>query len=216
MSRLIRQLAALLVVSSLLVHNVQAQQQKIVTATTKVRIRKKTVLKFTVVEALDSGTSKVGDVVHLRLTRPLVVDGATVLQKGHEETGKVKKVTSAGPGHSGAVLLSVDKVHFDDGSSAHAKFWFAGPEPLEVPDRYVKPALDDGTGEAIAGLTEAVIFAPIVVPVALYHLPGWIHHKATEKPEPRNTDKGLDYHLPPGAGAAIVVTEDHQETLATQ
>ena len=213
MNKLTRQLVALIAVFSLLAQSLQAQQPQRKTAATtkKAKIQKNAVLKFTLLDALDSGTSKVGDLVHLQLARPLIVDGATLLQEGHTETGHIKKITAAGPAQNGIVRWSVDKVHFDDGSTAHAKFWFAGPEPTDVPDRYTKPAPEsDGTGEAIAGLTEAVILAPITVPLALFHLPSWIYHKATEKPEPRNMNNGLEYHLAPGAAAAIVITEDHR------
>ena len=206
MKNLKRSTTALLLVSLLLVQVLDAQQP-----TRKVKIRKDTVLKFTVLDALDSGTSRVGDLVHLRLARPLIVDGATLLQEGHTETGHIKKITAAGPAQNGIVRWSVDKVHFDDGSTGHAQLWFAGPEPIDVPDRYVKPApQDDGTGEAIAFGTEAVILAPIWVPLALFELPSWIVQKAREKPEPRNMNNGLDYHLAPGAAAAIVITEDHR------
>jgi hypothetical protein len=79
-----------------------------------VLVRKNTALKFALLEPLDPVPAKVGDDVPLRLARPLVVDGVTLLPAGgvfHARVTKVKQPTKC---KGGDVELELSRVAFAD------------------------------------------------------------------------------------------------------
>ena len=72
--------AGLLAVALALPGDAGAQQAS--TSPHMVLVRKNTALKFALLEPLDPVSAKVSDDVPLRLARPLVVDGVTLLPAG--------------------------------------------------------------------------------------------------------------------------------------
>jgi hypothetical protein len=60
-------------------------------------IQQGVVLKLATIAELSSATAKKGDDIPLQLTRPLVVDGITLLQAGAQINGRVSYVKKAGP-----------------------------------------------------------------------------------------------------------------------
>lgn len=111
--------------------------QQASTSANTVLVRKNTALKFVPLEALDPASAKVGDDVPLRLARPLVVDGVTLLPAGgmfHARVTKVKQPTKC---KGGDVELELSRVTFADSTTARTKVFFISPlEDAEVDENY--------------------------------------------------------------------------------
>jgi len=73
-----------------------AQGQENSPSPPKVRLKRGQVLEFSLQSSLDSAQTKEGDDVALALTRPLMVDGTTVLPAGWTTHTKVRKAVHAG------------------------------------------------------------------------------------------------------------------------
>src|SRR5580698_8178600 len=90
--------------------NQSSQAQPLMPPRTVV-VQKGVVLKFATVAELSSETARKGDHVPLVLTRPLVVDGITLLPIGTQADGMVTKAKKAGPKcMQGYVEWEVDRV----------------------------------------------------------------------------------------------------------
>jgi hypothetical protein len=82
-------------------------------------VQRGTVLKFTNLELLNAETARVGDRIPLRLTRPLVMNGLTLLAEGQVFYGKVIKVRAPDKKYpNGRMKWKLDRVIFADGSAA--------------------------------------------------------------------------------------------------
>src|SRR5215471_13446410 len=66
----------------------QAVAQQATSFTGQVKVERGTVLNFTILETLDSTTTRVGDDVPLCLARPLIVDGVVLLPAGRNGSWK--------------------------------------------------------------------------------------------------------------------------------
>src|SRR5579862_828732 len=99
-------------------------------------VKKGVVLKFATMAEVSSGTAKKGDAVPLQLTRPLVVDGITVLPIGAQAQGRVSKVKKAGPKCVwGEVELEVPQVRFPDASIVRTEVgWRSTRSDWAVPE----------------------------------------------------------------------------------
>jgi hypothetical protein len=94
-----------------------------VPAQTKVLVRNGTILEFTSLQPIDQTTAQIGDRIPLRLIKPLVVDGITLLPDGTLLNGTVMKVhqKDAKCTHSqGWVEWKPDRISFADASEAKA------------------------------------------------------------------------------------------------
>jgi hypothetical protein len=172
-------------------------------------VPKGAVLKLTNTQPLDSSTAKAGDAVPLRLTRPLVVDGVTLLPEGTAVVGKITKVKRAGLGcHYGSITWKLDRVPFADSSTARTRLLFARDNihedvPFMLPKQEHRTAgdvMDDVGMYSIIGTLVAVA-SPVVVPLLI-----------KEQISEHNTCShisGEDYLLPAGSVVAVVVTEKH-------
>lgn len=173
-------------------------------------VHKHAVLKFETLEPLDSTTSKEGDAVRLRLTRPLVVDGITLLPEGTMVQGKVTKVKPAAPGcRYGSIKWKLDKVPFLDSSNAKTRVLFTDSTGrMDVP--FIRP---DGSGMSVgqffddAGIilllsVALIILSPIVVSLLI--------HDSFQDSRQCSSVRGSDYVLPAGSTVAVVVREDHK------
>jgi hypothetical protein len=74
-----------------------------------VLVRKNMALKFALVEPLDPAMGKVGDDVPLRLARPLVVEGVTLLPVGDVFHARVVKVKEPKKCKGGEVELELTR-----------------------------------------------------------------------------------------------------------
>jgi hypothetical protein len=87
---------------------------------TTVLVPRGTILELANLQPIDAATAKVGDRIPLRLTRPLVVNGVTVLAEGETLSGKVNKVHKQDPNcksSQGWVEWSLNQVAFSDSST---------------------------------------------------------------------------------------------------
>ena len=104
-------------------------------------MRKGTGLKLALLQPLDSATAKAGDDVPLRLSRPLVVNGVTLLGEGDVLHGKVTRVKRSGPRcRDGEVDWKLDRIPFSDGTTARSNVHFT----TATPDATVDDVLDTG------------------------------------------------------------------------
>src|SRR5215470_15588005 len=132
-----RQVLVLFAIGLVVSSEAQAQQGP----AQQVIVRKGTGLKMALLQPLDSRTAKKGDDVPLRLSRPLVVNGVTLLREGEILHGKVTRVKHAGPRcRNGEVKFKLDRVPFADGTTARSKVHFITPDP----DAKVADQLDTG------------------------------------------------------------------------
>jgi len=112
---------------------VEATGQSQVQPSSNLVVQKGTVLKFVLVQPLNSISAEVGDDVPLLLDRPLVVDGVTVLDRRLIAHGTITAVKRAGPNcQFGKVSLKVDNFRFPDSSKAKPKFCLPCREPRDM------------------------------------------------------------------------------------
>jgi len=169
-------------------------------------VRKGAGLKMALLQPLDSRTAKEGDDVPLRLSRPLVVDGVTLLREGEILHGKVTRVKHAGPRcRDGEVKLKLARIPFADGTTARSSIRFITPEP----DAKVADELD------IAELGPAFRFfaAPIAIPfylaIVVIASPVLLLNALSPGTYNSCTMPGKEYQLPVNATVAVVIRKDH-------
>jgi len=194
-----RQLVAMITIAFLTASNVLSQPSQPVPRT--IHVRKGTALKFKTLKPLDSTTAKVGDEVPLRLDQALVVDGATLLQRGQLVIGRVTKIRRAGP-HSrhGEVKWKLERITFPDSSAAKCKVWFERPGDTKVPDKYYDLYAGDGgftTGEVVGLSIVTIILSPILLTIMLVE-------------KYRDPKHGEEYSLPADSTVAVAITADHR------
>jgi hypothetical protein len=132
---LIKPFALLLVIGLVIPGDAGAQQAS--TSPHTVLVRKNTTLKFALLEPLDPVPAKVGNDVPMRLARPLVVEGVTLLPADDVFLARVVKVKQPRKCKGGDVELEFSRVTFADSSTARTKVFFLSPlEDAEVDENY--------------------------------------------------------------------------------
>ena len=176
-------------------------------------VHKGTVLKFVLVQPLNSTHAEVGDNVPLRLDRPLVIDGVTLLDRGLIAYGTVTGVKRAGPKcQFGKVSLKVDNFRFPDSSKAKTEILFAVPGTQRyVPERLPTSPVRHQHHNASNPIRHRtrnswkwIVYAPLI-PVAL---PMLAIRMSGEGAGPCQV-QGREYVLPAGSTVAVKITEDH-------
>jgi hypothetical protein len=196
-----RQALALFAIGLVVSSDALAQQ----TPAQRTVVRKGAGLKMAMLQPLDSATAKEGDDVPLRLSRPLVVNGVTLLREGEILHGKVTRVKHAGPRcRNGQVTWKLDSIPFADGSTAKSNVRFTTPEP----DAKVDDQLDTGVNPfvwffvvPIAG-PFVVAFIVISSPVLFLNhiLPGSLNGCSVP---------GKEFQLPANATVGVAIMKDH-------
>jgi hypothetical protein len=180
----------------------------------KVVVYKGVVLRLTNVQPLDSSTAKEGDQVPLRLARPLVVDGITVLPEGELVYGKVTRVKHAGKDcRDGAVKWKVESITFPDSTQAKAHILFA-KEGQNVPVPDVEPGKDTrrDAGDILngaAGVMEGVMWFIVLAPLLIIFLPSILDNNAADKAKACGGKTGHEYLLPENSTVAVAISRDH-------
>lgn len=83
----------------------------------KADLKRGQMLELSLVTPLDSGHAKVGDVVVMKLPRPLVADGVTVLPVDLVVRGRITNVTHAGKNcRSGRIHFEISPAKMSDGT----------------------------------------------------------------------------------------------------
>lgn len=196
-----RQVLALLAIGLVVSSDALAQQAPAQRAV----VRKGTGLKLALLQPLDSATARAGDDVPLRLSRPLVVNGVTLLREGDVLHGKVTRVKRSGPRcRNGEVSWKLDRIPFSDGTTARSSVHSTTP----TPDAEVADQLDTGVNPLvwlfvvpIAGPL-AVVLVAIASPVFLLNtiLPGSLNGC---------TMPGKEFQMPANATVGVVIMKDH-------
>jgi hypothetical protein len=108
-----------------------------------------TVVRVRLIEALDSRTASVGDIVNLEVADPIIVDGVTLVETGARVTGKViESVKNKNLGRKGKLDFSIDFAKSRDGQNV----------PLSS-------NVKQGGKDAVVGVIAA---AAIINPLALF------------------------------------------------
>jgi hypothetical protein len=169
----------------------------------QVIVSKGTALAVTTLQPLSSTTARTGDDVPLRLSRPLVVNGVTLLREDELLHGRVTHVQRAGPKcRYGTVQWKIDRISFTDHSSAHARLYVNAPwSRRPVPDQ-----LPLGTDKSVADrLIISTIAAPIIALALVVESPRLVMHDSRND----GCGAGKDYLLPANSTLAVVITKDH-------
>jgi len=187
-----------------LVPGTPAQAQTVV-------VPKGTVLKLSTVQPLDSTTARPGDDVPLRLSRPLVVSGVTLLREGDVLHGRVTRVRHAGRHcHSGWVEWKIDRVAFDDHTTAQSTMYYP-PRNLEVPEYAEVTGMNGLSGGRRIGfyVLSGVIFVPalplITAQAALFSAPPFSH----SSDHADCTTPGQEFQLPAETTIAVQILRSH-------
>jgi hypothetical protein len=160
-------------------------------------------LAVTTLQPLSSTTARPGDDVPLRLSRPLVVNGVTLLRKGEVLHGRVTYAQRAGPKcRYGTVRWKMDRIGFADHSSARARIysnlpWTRRPVPDQLPLGSDKTFADR--------LLVSVIAAPIIALALVVESPRLLMHDSRND----GCGAGKEYLLPANSTIAVVITKDH-------
>jgi len=132
---LIKPFAVLLVIGFVIPGDASPQQAS--TSLHTVLVRKNTALMFALLDPLDPLPAKVGDDVPMRLARPLVVEGVTLLPADDVFLARVVKVKQPSKCKGRDVELEFSRVTFADSSTARTKVFFLSPlEDAEVDQNY--------------------------------------------------------------------------------
>jgi hypothetical protein len=180
----------------------------------KAVVYKGVVLRLTNVQPLDSAKAKEGDRVPLKLVRPLVIDGITVVPEGELVYGKVTRVKRAGKDcRNGAVKWKVESITFPDSSHAKAHLVFAKEgQNVEVPN--VEPGKDKrlGAGDILDGVGvgfEGVMWFIVLAPLLIIALPSILDQQAADKAKACGSKMGQEYLLPENSTIAVAISRDH-------
>jgi hypothetical protein len=124
---------------------------------------------------IDSGHAKLGDDVTLKLIRPLIADGATVLPADWIVHGKVTKVKRASKNcQEGEVAWKLDRIKTPGGDQLKTQEVYSYPLKLSVSgEDPVWVSLDTpltkagGAAKTIALLPVVVALSPLLVPMGI-------------------------------------------------
>jgi hypothetical protein len=157
-----------------------------------VLVRKYTALKFALLGALDAATAKVGDDVPLRLSRPLVVDGVTLLPSDGVVHGRVTKAKPPNPCNGGEVHFELSQISFADSTTAKTKVFFVSPKA----DAHVEESYDSHFSPM--DIPGEVVLSLILTP---FYLLDFARGRCTHQ---------SDYIKPANSTVAVIFTKDHR------
>jgi hypothetical protein len=178
-------------------------------------IPKGTVLKFATVADLSSETAKKGDPIPLRLTRPLMVDGVTLLAEGTPAQGRVTKVKRAAKNcKDGSLEWDIDRVSFPDSSVALTELYLRASWPgAPVPENISSRAIRRGRHDKLKTGLELVALSPLIAPVALAFAPWMIAVLVAPDPDGKSIPcgyPGSEYHFPAQSTVGVAIAENHR------
>jgi hypothetical protein len=181
--------------------NTQAQNGKIGPKT--VTVKRGQTLSLSLLTPTDSGHANVGDGVTLKLVRPLVADGATILPAEWIVHGEVTKVKRAGKNcKDGQIVWELDRIKTPGGDQLKVQRVYSYPlnsaspgDPVWVP--LDAPLTKIGSATKFTGLLAvSIALSPLLIPLGI---------AATEKCEGR---AGEEQSLPLGLGDLFAVSRD--------
>jgi hypothetical protein len=196
-----RQVLALLAIGLVVSSDALAQQLPAQQAV----VRKGTGLKLALLQPLDSATATAGDDVPLRLSRPLVVNGVTLLREGEVLHGKVTRVKRSGPRcRNGEVKWKLDRIPFSDGTTARSSVHSTTP----APDAEVADQLDTGVNPYV-WLFVVPIAGPFVVALVAIASPVLLFNALFPDVFTSCTMPGKEFQMPANATVGVVIMKDH-------
>jgi hypothetical protein len=162
------------------------------------------VLKFATVAEISSETAKKGDEVPLQLTRPLIIDGVTLLPIGTQVRGRVSELKKAGPKcRAGLIYFKVDQVRFLDGSVAPTEVYYRNPRPdAPVPEKVDSGAVRHGRLDHLDDYAEIVLVVPFLV---VYLISALFSKNGTPC-----VGVGSDYVFPAGSTIGVMIGKKHR------
>jgi hypothetical protein len=187
---LLKPCAVLLVVALAIPGDAGAQQAS--TSAHTVVVRKNSALMFALLKPLDPISAKVGDDVPMRLARPLVVEGVTLLPAGDVFHARVVKVKPPTKCRGGEVELALSRVTFADSTTARTKVFFLSPlEDAQVNENY-------SSHFSASNIPGDLVVSMVMLPLDLLaHAFG--HEYCPDQPITR-----------PGKTVAVIFTKDHR------
>lgn len=160
----------------------------------KVVISKGVVLQFEALQAFSSETSHAGDVVPLRLRKPLIIDGVTVLPGGTPAEGRVTKARPVTERRDGVLKWKVEKIQGiklpSRGLPTRIVESCGLDDAGKCDDMLLHPVPDERVAEILLTVGGVVILAPILaiqLPVSL----------AIAAKEGFKLSHHYEYHQPP-------------------
>jgi hypothetical protein len=163
-------------------------------------------LKMALLQPLDSRTAKEGDDVPLRLSRPLVVNGVTLLRENEILHGKVTRVKHAGPHcRNGEVKFKLGRVPFADCTTARSSIRFTTPEA----DAKVADELDTGEVNPLVWFVVVPVTAPFVAALVAIVSPALLLNALFPGALNSCTMPGKEFQLPANATVGVVIMKDH-------
>jgi hypothetical protein len=152
-----------------------AQAQNANPISRMVKVKRGQTLSLSLLTPIDSGHANLGDDVTLKLVRPLVADGATVLPADWILHGKVTKVKRAGKNcKNEEVAWKLDRIKTPGGDQLDVQMVYSYPfdpailgDPLWVP--LDTPLTKIGGAPRFIGLVAVSIpLSPLLIPMAIF------------------------------------------------
>jgi hypothetical protein len=169
-------------------------------------VRKGAGLKMATLQPLDSTTAKAGDNVPLRLSRPLVVNGVTLLSEGDILHGRVTRVKHAGPRcRNGEVKFKLERIPFADGTTAKSSVIFINPDP----DAKVAEQMNTGEIGPFLKWLLIPISTPFVVAFLVMASPAVLFNALFPDALTACTVPGKEFQLPANATVGVAILKDH-------
>lgn len=188
------------------------QAQVDVTKPRTVLLKRGQMLDLSLVRPLDSGHAQVGEDVVLKLTQPLMVDGATVLPADWVVRGQITKVTRAGKKcKSGRVDWKLKPLTMTDGKKIKIQFLRNHDYAVKQNGVYLdnQVALDT-TGAKIGRAAESIALVPMVVLLSPLLIPMAI---AVSGEGGCDGAMGEESVIPAGTAFYAAVSNDAQQSI---
>jgi hypothetical protein len=170
--------------------------------TPTVQVRDGMLLKLATMQTQDPNTAKPGDDVPLLLTRPLYVEGVTLLPAGEILHGTVIGATKAGARcKRGEIKWKLEQIRFHDGTVVKTRIAFKTASPTQsVPSEMV--VLPESGADRAGEVIQAAVLSPV--------LAGLLIESAIKAPFRHNacSQYTKDFPLPVNATIALQITEN--------
>jgi hypothetical protein len=131
-------------------------------------------LQFEVTQSLDPRTAQRGDLVRLRLTRALLVEGAILLPVDFETDAIITRVHRENKCDGGRIDLALRSVRLPGSAVARTAVVQQGPGRFSIPKEYAGTMLPHGWGYRLGMIPIRVEQAAAMAPFVVFIVPMFV------------------------------------------
>jgi hypothetical protein len=175
-----------------------------------VTLRQGQVLEMKLVKRLNSRRAKVGDVVVLRLKKPLLADGVTVLPAGWPVQGRITEVKRAAKNcQPGSIHWELEPLTMTDGKKVEIQSIAETVARSRLLDQ-VGGTTTPTTGSSVGGVIENIALAIVWVPLLILMFPLFVRAEGADSCP---GGKGREESVWEGRTPYAEISNDVQQTV---